>query len=377
MSRASRLHPGFRGILVLLLVFGAFLPSVHAGLNRWTPIGPVSGDIGIRVLLGSTEASGVLYASLGSTSLAPPPPDALPVPLQKSTDAGRTWTELPVAGVGALAIDPRDPRHLYAVSELSEAADRVNRVHESADGGLTWQLAATQPFVAYTRFGTPRVVGLLVHPLDDRILYAATEGGGVYRSADGGFNWSYANQGLPVRTQCGTSSCPANAASDLLQDLRNPNNLYVLFQSDFYRSTDGGAKWFSAGDGLPRKLVHALALDPSGVLYAGGVISSAIPSGVVRAVFRSRDQGRHWTRLAAFPSPILDLAANLSGVYATTLVDGVFRSTNGGRTWAGISQGLPDLDGTLLAPDPLVPARIYLATPRNGAWLARFTAGGV
>jgi photosystem II stability/assembly factor-like uncharacterized protein len=341
--------------------------------SRWARQG--FNDSGIRVLLGSTEAPGVLYASLGSTALALPPPDALPVLLQKSTDAGRTWTELPVAGVGALAIDPRDPRHLYAVSELSETPGRVNRVYESADGGLTWQLTATQPFIAYTRFGTPRVVGLLVHPLDGRILYAATEGGGVYRSADRGRTWRYSNQGLPIRTRCGTSSCPGNGASELLQG-RDPRTLYVLFQGDFYRSTDGGAKWSQAGQGLPKGFVDALALDPSGVLYAAGTIPST-PAGSVRAVFKSTDQGRRWNRVKDFPSSVRDLAANRSGLYAATAGDGVFRSTDGGRTWVGISEGLPSRDTTLLAPDPLVPARIHVATPRNGAWQARFTAGGV
>jgi len=341
--------------------------------SRWARLG--FNDSGIRVLLGSTEASGVLYASLGSTLPAPPPPDALPRLLQKSTDAGRTWTELPVAGVGALAIDPRDPRHLYAVSELIETPGRVNRVYESADGGLTWQLAATQPFVAYTRFGTPRVVGLLVHPLDGRIVYAATEGGGVYRSADRGRTWRYANQGLPVRTRCGTSFCPGNGASELLQG-RDPRTLYVLFQGIFYRSTDGGAKWSQLGQGLPKGVVDALALDPSGALYAAGSIFLS-NGGFVRVVFKSTDQGRRWNRVKEFPSPVRDLAANRSGVYAATAGDGVFRSTDGGRTWVGISEGLPVRDTTLLAPDPLVPARIQVATPRNGAWQARFTAGGV
>lgn len=356
----------------LLLAFLAFLPAAHAGLNRWTPIGPHN-DTGLRVLLGSTEAPGVLYASQGSPAPGFPPPDALPRPLQKSTDAGRTWTELPVSGVGALAIDPRNSRHLYAVSELIEDPLPVNRVYESADGGLTWRLMATQPFASYTRFNVPRVLGLRVHPADGRILYAATEGGGVYLSTDSGRTWRYSNQGLPVRVRCDHSSCPANAASDLVLD-RNPRNLYVIFQGDVYRSTNQGAAWTRPGNGLPKGRVQALAVDPAhpGVLYAAGAIPPT-SAGFISAIFKSTDGGRRWTRVAAYPSTVFDLAVSRSGVYASTFADGVFRSTDGGRSWTEVSEGLPlDVSVPLLAPDPVAQGRIYAGTADRGAYSVRF-----
>lgn len=339
--------------------------------TRWARQG--FNDTPIHVLLGSTEAPGVLYASLGELTLATPSADPLPRPLQKSTDAGRTWTDLPVSGVSALAVDPRNPRHLYAVSQLDEGRSvPVNRVYESADGGLTWRLAATQPFVAYTRFGTPRVDGLRVHPSDGRIVYAATDGGGVYRSADGGRTWRYSNQGLPIRVRCGTSSCPANAAAEIAQDPAAPRVLYVLFNGDVYRSTNQGAAWTPASSGLP-KFLESLAVDPdrSGVLYAGGDVSAS-PAGVVGAVFKSTDGGRSWKRAATFPSSVLDVTVSRSGVYASTFADGVFRSTDAGRTWTSVSEGLPNTSIPLLAPDPLVQGRIYAGTSSRGAYSVRF-----
>lgn len=356
----------------VLLAFLAFLPAAQAGLNRWTPIGP-DNDTGLRVLLGSPEAPGVLYASLGSPAPGLPPPDALPRLLQKSMDAGRTWTELPVSGVGALAIDPRNARHLYAVSELIEDPVRVNRVYESADGGLTWRLAATQPFVAYTRFNIPRVLGLRVHPADGRILYAATEGGGVYLSTDSGRTWRYSNQGLPIRVRCGHSSCPANAASEIALDPAAPKILYVIFAGDVYRSTNQGAAWTLAGNGLTKSRVQALAVDParSGVLYAS--VDVLTSDGVAGAVYRSTDGGRKWKRAVTWPSRVFDLAVSASGVYASTFANGVFRSTDGGRSWTGVSEGLPPgVSVPLLARDPVVQGRIYAGTAAQGAWAARF-----
>jgi photosystem II stability/assembly factor-like uncharacterized protein len=364
--------PADPGALLLAGTEGLFRSEDEgAHWSRWGRRG--FNDTPIQVLLGSAEAPGVLYASLGSPALATPVPDPLPRPLQKSTDAGRTWTDLPVSGVSALAIDPRNPRHLYAVSQLDEGRSAfVNRVYESADGGLTWQLAATQPFVAYTRFGTPRVAGLRVHASDGRIVYAATEGGGVYRSTDGGRTWRYSNQGLPIRLRCGTSSCPANAATEIVQEPSTPRILYVLFNGDVYRSTNQGAVWTPASSGLP-KFLQALALDPdrSGVLYAGGDVSAS-SAGVVSAVFKSTDGGRSWKRAATFPSSVLDVAVSRSGVYASTFADGVFRSTDGGRSWNEVSEGLPKASIPLLTPDPLVPGRIYAGTAGMGAYAVRF-----
>ncbi len=58
---------------------------------------------------------------------------ATPFALYLSTDGAATWKKLPRAtGAGAVAIDPRDPRHLFAA-----AAD--GRVEHSIDGGQTWR----------------------------------------------------------------------------------------------------------------------------------------------------------------------------------------------------------------------------------------------
>jgi photosystem II stability/assembly factor-like uncharacterized protein len=358
--------PADPGALLLAGTEGLFR-SENEGRSwtRWALRG--FNNTGFRVLLASSEAPGVLYASLAVS-----PSSALPRPLLKSTDAGQTWTELPVRGVGALAIDPRDPRHLYAVTELEENRVRVNRVHESTDGGLSWQLAAERPFPALTSFGTVRVTGLRVHSMDGRIVYATTEGGGVFRSTDRGRTWRSANQGLPVQTQCGASACPANAAREIAQD-RNPRIFYVVFEGDVYRSTNQGATWTPASEGLPPSGIVALAADPdrSGVLYAAGAVPQT-SAGFISAIFMSTDGGRHWTRVAAYPSNVLDLAVSRSGVYASTRADGVFRSTDGGRSWTGVSVGLPDAAIPLLAADPLVPGRVYAGTAGEGAWAVRF-----
>jgi hypothetical protein len=68
---------------------------------------------------------------------------------------------------------------------------------------------------------------------------------------------------------------------------------------------------------------------------------------------------------------VLDVTVSRSGVYASTFADGVWRSTDGGRSWTEVSEGLPGTSVPLLAPDPLVPGRIYAGTAGRGASAAR------
>lgn len=320
-------------------------------------------NAGLRVLLGSAEAPAALYASLAPER-----------PLQKSTNAGQTWTELPILGVSALAIDPRDPRHLYAVTELEESRVRVSRVYESTSSGQSWQLAAERPFPPLLSLGTTRVTSLRVHSMDGRILYATTEGGGVFRSTDRGRTWRSFNQGLPVQTQCGASSCPTNAAREITQD-RNPRIFYVVFEGKVYRSTNQGATWTLAGEGLEQAGIVALAVDPerSSLLYAAGAVPET-SAGFISAIFKSTDGGRHWTRVAAFSSDVLDLVFSGSHVYASRADGEVYRSpATNGTSWTGVSQGLPDVAIPLLAADPRMPGRIYAGTASEGAYEVRFT----
>lgn len=360
--------PADPGALLLAGTSGLFrAENESARFTRWALQG--FNNAGLRVLLASAEAPGVLYASLSLASFA------LPRPLLKSTDAGQTWTNLPLQGVGALAVDPRDPRHLYAVNELEENRVRVNRVYESTNGGLSWQVAAERPFPALlSSFGMAPVTGLRVHSVDGRIVYATTERGGLFRSTDRGRTWRSVNQGLPVRTQCSSSCLLLNTASDIAQD-RTPRIFYVVFDGNVYRSTNQGVTWTLASEGLPQSRIVALAADPdrSGVLYAAGAVPET-SAGFTSAIFMSTDGGRHWTRVAAFSADFLDLAISRSRVYASTAGDGVFRSTEDGRSWTGVSVGLPDVAIPLLAPDPLVPARVYAATAFEGAYEARFVS---
>jgi photosystem II stability/assembly factor-like uncharacterized protein len=90
-----------------------------------------------------------------------------------------------------------------------------------------------------------------------------------------------------------------------------------------FQSTDGGASWRAARNGLTKTFVRALAIDPQTptTLYAG------------------TDGG-----------------------------GGVFQSTDGGASWRAANNGLTATDVRALAIDPQTPTTLYAGTQSGGVF---------
>jgi photosystem II stability/assembly factor-like uncharacterized protein len=110
-------------------------------------------------------------------------------------------------------------------------------------------------------------------------------------------------------------------------------------------SSDGGATWTPAGDGLPKRSIESVALghrDSERVL----VCLSGADGGDHRPhVFRSEDFGRSWTSIgdglpAAGVNVLLEDPQIEGLIYAGTDL-GVYVSRDDGATWESISRGMP------------------------------------
>jgi photosystem II stability/assembly factor-like uncharacterized protein len=168
-------------------------------------------------------------------------------------------------------------------------------------------------------------------------VYAGTSGGGVFKSTDGGRNWTAANSGLT-----------ALDVRILAIDPQDTTTLYAgthNSSSGVFRSTDGGASWSAVSSGLPEfPGVLALAIDPQNpsTLYAGTQFNG---------VFKSTDWGASWTAInfglptGPYSQPLVGVTAlvidprNTSTVFAWVGGNGVFKSTDGGASWSAASVG--------------------------------------
>ena len=108
---------------------------------------------------------------------------------------------------------------------------------------------------------TRPINALAIDPVTPTTLYAGTWGG-VFKSTDGGGNWSAVNTG---------ENFPYVEA--LVIDSATPTTLYagMNFGQGVFKSTDGGANWSTINTGLTATYVEELAIDPAAptTLYAG------------------------------------------------------------------------------------------------------------
>lgn len=105
----------------------------------------------------------------------------------ESHDTGATWTprtdRMPSLAIGAVAFDPTDPSRAYAGSGEGNFYEHLGAgVYTSTDGGATWTVIASAPFVGVGFFE------LIVDPQTPSTLYAATTKG-FYKSINSGSTW--------------------------------------------------------------------------------------------------------------------------------------------------------------------------------------------
>lgn len=167
----------------------------------------------------------------------------------KSTDAGASFTfiGLPKAGqIAKIQIDPTDPDLVYVAAQGQIWAPNPERgVYRSEDGGETWEL------VLKVNADTG-ATDVTMDPVNPRILYAGMwhhgrkpwfiksggEGGGIYKTVDGGDSWKKLDGGLPDLV--GKTGIAVSAD--------DPSRVYAIVeagpgQGGVWRSDDYGASW--------------------------------------------------------------------------------------------------------------------------------------
>lgn len=177
----------------------AFAPSdpsiVYAGLakHRGTidtsaPAGDVlwrSGDGGASFQVRSTALNGLnVYRLLVDAADASAVWAATSGGLFRSTDGGVTWSRNAALGarvIAAVAIDPALPAHLV-VSEKNVG------IWRSDDGGVSWPGGPLNTGFASSM--NPSVLSLLFDPSGSGTIYAGDFYSGVYASRDGGSTWA-------------------------------------------------------------------------------------------------------------------------------------------------------------------------------------------
>lgn len=257
----------------------------------------------ISAIAATRDASGKLTIFVGAASGG----------VWKSEDSGTRYRpvfdEQPVQSIGAIALDPKNPKNVWVGTGECWTRNSVSigdGIYRSTDGGETWNKSGLPK--------SERIGQIIVSPKSSDTVYAAVPGAlwsdspdrGLYKTTNGGKSWSLILKGSNLST----------GASTIAMDPSNPNVLFAgLWDfrrqgwtyrsggetpndssgSGLFRTADGGATWKEvtpeANKGFPKKPYGRLAVaiapsDPKRVYCFVESTDSAL--------FVSDDGGQTW-----------------------------------------------------------------------------------
>jgi hypothetical protein len=175
-----------------------------------------------------------------------------------SHDAGGSWTEI------AADIQLNQPAVLHTSAEGAIYFLESQGIYRSRDQGKTWSLTPRPPMLGFGNImaldpGSPGVIyldGISLEP-------GSTPMGMLARSTDDGQSW----------TRCGTF---AEQAQKIWVDAANRDNVWVLTQTEIYRSTDSCSTFEKRSQGLPGRSLSDASQDRNN---ASNIWVTAYPAG--------------------------------------------------------------------------------------------------
>jgi len=202
--------------------------TVTAALGVWVTGGPYGGAI--KRLAVSESDPATVFGNLEMIGLV------------RSDDAGEQWRNLSGGYVTTFALKPGDPQTVY----LSAQWDNSSWLLRSSDGGQTWDpLLEMRPWA------------LGVTPADPEVLYFGVKrwspGPAITRTLNGGNDWETASGGIPQ-----DAWVQALAVHPV-----TPNIAYAgLASGHVYKTVNGGADWTATIANFGETWWKELVVDP-------------------------------------------------------------------------------------------------------------------
>ena len=270
----------------------------------------------------------------------------------RSTDGGLGWSE--------------QNEGLLTLNIITVAAPSPALVYAGTNGAGVFRSREGGPWEQVSNgIESPVILSLAVHPEDENVVYAGTRNGGIFKTTDAGDQWTAVAEGL-ARTEDGLLE---GDYRDLAID---PNDAEIVYASHgslqqpsvgfLFKTLDGGQQW--AGSQGPATFSVALSPDDSQVLYVGTSVG----------LIRSTNGGQSFDA-PLLPTTIVDVETAAGGaVYALSRFSGAAKSFDGGDTFFPASFGLPRTEFLTMTVVPGDPAVLFLGA--NGPGILRSSDAG-
>ncbi|HXU06248.1 MAG TPA: choice-of-anchor D domain-containing protein [Polyangia bacterium] len=260
----------------------------------------------------------------------------------------------------AIAINPNNPKLIYQGSE-------GGGLWRTIDGGTNW----APLYDAFVSLGIGEPSAVAIDPNATTTIYVGTSGRfvqniskGILKSVDGGGSWIVLGSGFPAgNTGNAQGQFSGQFVNSIIVDPANSNTLYLAASNGLFRSINGGRDWTRGTNGFGDG--QSLVLDTTSptnarILWAG-------KNGV--GVFQSSDGGGSWTQRLSATTPAVQTA--LAGGGMSKVVVRLAPATSPPNA-AGVQVLYVTMGGNGAAPDPV---GLFLSTDQGANWTARSATG--
>ena len=260
--------------------------------------------------------------------------------MYKSVDAGKTWDHIglkDVGQIGAVEIDPTNHNIVWVAAIGNAFRSNPERgIYKTTDGGKTWRkVLYISDNVGFADLellpGNPNTIYAAAWKAERKpwtiISGGTNEEGGIYKSVDGGKNWSRLGKGLPQGLI---------GKIDLAVSPVDSKILYAVIEAPgkeggLYKSVNQGKSFKQISDniGLVNRPFYYtnIELDPNNpdIVY-----SNANP------LLKSVNGGKTWKRMSVPHGDNHDIWINPndSELFIQANDGGANVTTNGGKTWS-------------------------------------------
>lgn len=377
-------HPENENIMYAGFARGGVWKTTDGGQN-WLPVFDDQSFLSIGDIEIDPTNPDVVYVGTGDPNISSQP--GIGNGIFKSEDAGATWQYMGLEEqriISQVRVNPQNPNIVYAAAMgLPFERNAQRGLYRSEDGGQNWE----QVLLISDQAG---VIDLAMHPADPNILYAAGwdrirnnqestitgPGAKVYKTTDGGDNWSLLQGGLPQEEigRVGLAISPSN-----------PEVVYALYVGtdsqvyDVFRTDDGGENWAPVVNFGGQQGLESGVLGGFGWFFGQIRVNPADPNDFFILgvdLWRTRDGGQSWEEATPpwyfyeVHADKHDLVFTSSGSLLLATDGGLYRSADDSQSWQDI-ENIPITQFYRVAYNPHQPGLYYGGAQDNGT-----TGGG-
>jgi photosystem II stability/assembly factor-like uncharacterized protein len=369
-TRAIAGVPSQPNIFYMAPVNGGVFKSIDYG-RTWVPMFDDQPTASVGAIAVSISNPNVVY--VGSGEGLHRPDLSVGDGMYKSTDAGKTWSHLGLRDgqqIAQLAVDPKNPDKVFvAVAGHPYGPNEERGVYRSLDGGKTFEK------VLY-RDENVGASDVQIDPSNPTIVYAALwesregpwengvfngDGGGIFKSIDGGKTWRQLTNGLPSNIVQANIAIALSAPKTLFAAVRTKTI------AKLYRSDDAGETWSGTTDdprpglGIGGGDLPVVRFDPKNpqIVYSASVVC-----------WKSTDGGKTWEGWRGAPGgddyQNVWINPNNPDIILLGSDQGAIVTVNGGKSWSSwYNQSTAQLYH--VSADNAFPYRLYSGQQESGS----------